>query len=172
MGFMEEFQELYLNAEGNWKDLAQIWAQKWPPSVQSRQEIHPETKLREGMASILSRPWFQRVWILQEVANARSATVVCGKKSISAQIFAQVPALMGLKPSKHCQAVLDIMPGRLRKTSWWSKKRDLHTLLVRFRESEATDARDIIYALLGISSDTCGVDGLALDYTRSLQQLI
>jgi hypothetical protein len=62
------------------------------------------------------------------------------------------------------------MPGRSRQTSWWKDKRDLHTLLKKFRNSEATDKRDIVYALLGISSDAC--KKLLPDYEKPLLQVI
>jgi uncharacterized protein (DUF1778 family) len=63
------------------------------------------------------------------------------------------------------------MPG-LRKETWWGQNRNLHTLLIKFRESEATDERDIVYALLGISSDAYQNDFLLPDYTKSSQQVI
>jgi hypothetical protein len=75
-------------------------------------------------------------------------------------------------PDSHCQAVLDIMPASLRKSSWWTQKRDLQTLLVKFGESEATEPRDIIYALLGISSDACNTDLLRADYEKPIQEVI
>lgn len=74
-----------------------------------------------------------------------------GAKSISAQIFALGPSLMGITPDPHCQSILDIMPGRSREESRWSKRRDLHTLLVKFGKSNASDPRDNIYTLLGLS---------------------
>jgi hypothetical protein len=64
------------------------------------------------------------------------------------------------------------MPGLSRKESRWGQKRNLYTLLVKFRESKATDERDIIYALLGISLDACQSNILLPDYTKSLQQVI
>lgn len=64
------------------------------------------------------------------------------------------------------------MPARSRKLSWWGKKHDLHTLLVKFNASEATDERDKIYALLGISSDARNSKQLLPDYHKSTQQLI
>jgi hypothetical protein len=124
------------------------------------------------MDLLLKRPWFRRIWILQEIANARVAIVQCGKKSVSARTFAQVPSLLGLKPDPHCQAVLDIMPGFSRKESWWSSQRDLRTLLEKFRASEATDKRDMFYALFGISSDASQNDTLRPDYSKPLQQVI
>ncbi|TGO07383.1 hypothetical protein BTUL_0284g00020 [Botrytis tulipae] len=131
------------------------------------------TNFRKQMKSILERPWFRRIWILQEVANARRATTVhCGNRSITATIFSQFPALIALTPAAHCQSVLDIMSGISRKESWWAQGQKLHTLLVKFRESEATDDRDKIYALLGISSDAHRSSILDPKCDKSSQQVI
>ena len=169
MDFIKQLHENNVTIEGDWRRSAQLW-------MHHQAVIQPKLgdikRLREGMEFILGRPWFWRIWILQEIANARVATILCGKKSVSARTFAQVPSLIGLPTHPHCQAILDIMPGLSRKESWWSDKRNLHTLLAKFRGSQATDQRDIIYALLGISSDACRSDILLPDYTKSLQQVI
>ncbi|KAH8650542.1 heterokaryon incompatibility protein-domain-containing protein [Tricladium varicosporioides] len=119
MGFMRELDNNYAKAKHDWRLSAQLW-------IYRRSVIQPglrdssvdyTARWREGMEFMLMHPWFRRIWILQEVANARRATVVCGRKSISARIFAQVPSLLGLQPEPHCQAVLDIMPGFSRKES-------------------------------------------------------
>ena len=64
------------------------------------------------------------------------------------------------------------MPGLSQKESWWSNKRNLYTLLVKFRGSQATNKQDIIYALLGISSDAYKSNILLPNYKKSLQQVI
>lgn len=132
------------------------WEQEWESIVVANGGPASDMFRRAYMAleELLARPWFRRVWILQEVASARSAVVVCGAKHVSARTFAQMPALLGIeKVDSHVQAVLDIMPGPLRQKSWWTSNRDLKTLLRKFRSSQAGDPRDRIYALLGISSD-------------------
>jgi hypothetical protein len=164
MDFMKQQHDRNVSVEGDWR-----------PSAQIRLDHVKEDQiaiLRDGMEVILTRPWFRRIWILQEIAHARVAIIHCGKKSISARTFAQVPSLMGIHPHPNCQAVLDIMPGISREESWWSQQRNLHTLLVKFRESEASDERDIIYALQGISSDGCQSDVLVPDYTKPIQEVI
>ncbi|KAG6354806.1 hypothetical protein INS49_003887 [Diaporthe citri] len=35
-----------------------------------------------GLLALLSRPWFQRAWVVQELALARQATVVCGEQIV------------------------------------------------------------------------------------------
>ncbi|CAN9173219.1 unnamed protein product [Alternaria alternata] len=147
-------------------DLAQ-WTTFW---LLVRQD--PDVEPCKGLGMLLGKPWFRRVWILQEIANAKKASVWCGAKSVRARTFALAPSLIGVKPERHCQAVLDIMPGRLREDTWWYESRDLYNLLLKFSESEASDPRDKVYALLGISSDACDTDSLRPDYEKGLQEVI
>lgn len=129
-------------------------------------------KYQATFSRLMARSWFRRVWIIQEVASARIATLLCGRNSISTRIFALIPTIFGLEVPDRCQAVLDIMPRHSRQSSWWGEKQDLHTLLVKFAASEATDERDKIYALLGISSDAHNSKVLFPDYGKKTQQVI
>jgi ankyrin repeat protein len=159
------------HACSDWRSSDERWQLLWSNVGIQRSNLDRHAQ-QEGLKNLLCRSWFKRVWILQEVANARSAKVMCGAESVSARIFAVAPALLGITPGSHCQAVLDIMPGPSRKYSWWAGKRDLRTLLLKFRQSEASDSRDIIYALLGMSSNGCGTAALVPDYEKSLSNVI
>lgn len=129
-------------------------------------------EFQDTFSELMARPWFRRVWILQEVATGRKATVMCGRSSVSTRVFAMVPAIVEFSIQEHCQAVLDIMPGHSRRLSWWGERQDLQTLLLKFAASEATDERDKIYALLGISSDAYNSKELVPSYLKDTQQLI
>lgn len=131
-----------------------------------------QAQYRTTLRYLLLRPWFRRVWVLQEIANARKAVIVCGWKFVSTSRFTAAPFLLGIEPDFHSQAVLDVMPGRLRENSWWSQERTLRTLLQKFKGSEASDKRDMVYALLGMSSQVCERNNLRADYEKDLQKLI
>jgi hypothetical protein len=139
---------------------------------------HPDHLLLKGFQDLLSRPWFRRAWIIQEVANARAAQVMCGAQSISTHFFAIAPGIFTLatfletRVHSHSQSILDLMPGFSRKSYWWAGRRDLRSLLLAFRGSEASDPRDVIYALLGISSDGRSANIPTPDYEKSLQEVI
>jgi ankyrin repeat protein len=141
-----------------------------PPGV----IVPPDLQVRyhEALENLLRRPWFRRVWVLQEVANARRADIVCGWKSVSTRTFTAAPFLLGMEPNFHSKAVLDVMPGRLRESSWYSQLPTLRTLLQNFHGSEASDKRDMIYALLGMSSSVCERKNLRADYNKGLHELI
>ncbi|KNG86284.1 hypothetical protein ANOM_005936 [Aspergillus nomiae NRRL 13137] len=158
------------HASKMWELSDRRWVGLWS-AVQSG---YPDLQLqqRQGFKELLSRPWFKRVWILQEVANARAGLVCCGEASVSAHIFPVAPLLLNVCPRAHCQAVLDIMPGPSRSGTWWNMNRDLYTLLIKFCESQAGLPCDKIYALLGLSSDAQDTDMIRPDYEKSEHDLI
>jgi ankyrin repeat protein len=153
----------------SWKASDGRWRELWWDMLESLNQLSVEG---DGLMSLLHRPWFKRVWIIQEVANARSARVVCGAESVSARIFAIMPSLVEVTPDLQCQSILDIMPGPSRNHSWWIQERDLKRLLVQFQGSEASDPRDHVYALLGVASDAYSNNTLKPDYTKCLADVI
>lgn len=147
-----------------------------PDSLREQLKLddHGLRHYRTGLRQVLGRQWFTRVWILQEVANARKGTVYCGTRSVPAEIFARAPSVVGEVPQPHCQAILEIMPGPSRARSWWGQKqkRNLYTLLLSFQTSKATDERDKIYALLGMSSDPLDAQRIPIDYTKPVHKVV
>ncbi|KAK1758962.1 ankyrin repeat-containing domain protein [Echria macrotheca] len=167
-------------ATSAWKTTDYRWQELWDSvlvTMGSKGLAHIETQQKAGLEALFQSPWFRRVWILQEVANARAVLICCGKKSVPARFLVLAPVLLGVITNHHCQAVLDIMPGPSRMDSWWARNRELYHLLIRFHQSEASDQRDKIYALLGISSDSGNVSvddskGIRPDYSKSVPDLI
>ncbi|KAK8117898.1 HET-domain-containing protein [Apiospora kogelbergensis] len=134
-----------------------------------KERTHGDT-LRCALMDLLERPWFRRVWIIQEVANARAAIVHCGFKSVSSRILTACPSMLHVAASSQCQAILDIMPGPSRRDSWWSRGRDLNTLLIRFSDTKATREHDKIFALLGLCPEANAK--ISVDYNKPVPQLI
>ncbi|RDW57364.1 hypothetical protein BP5796_12814 [Coleophoma crateriformis] len=147
MKLTEALHTKVIHIRGDWRPSVELWTQWLTGGNTTWTDAKPI--LSEGYRDLLSRPWFERVWVLQEVANARKATVVCGERTVSARTFALIPSLLKLDVLGNCQAVLDLMPGISRETSWWSEAQDLRTLLIKFQDSKSTDPRDHVYALLG-----------------------
>ncbi|KAJ4130318.1 hypothetical protein NW768_007301 [Fusarium equiseti] len=142
----------------------QRWRDQWQRAQKSL-GMTDNNKLLDGLEIFMSNPWFTRVWVLQEVANAKRAVVECNLGKIPAKLFALLPHIIGSPVSEQCQAVLEIMPGPLRTTSWWSQDRNLCTLLCKFKGSEAADPRDRVYALLGMASDV-EISAIEADYAK------
>ncbi|RMJ17817.1 hypothetical protein CDV36_002500 [Fusarium kuroshium] len=128
-------------------------------------------QLINGLKKLTAQSWFTRVWILQEVANARRAWIQCSAGAIDARFLALAPWLLGHSIDEQAQAVLDIFPGPSRRWSWWAEERTLGVLLWKFRRCQATDSRDRVYALLGIASDMEN-QAIQPDYSKSEQQVL
>lgn len=119
----------------------------------------------EGMRDILSRPWFQRLWMYQEVFHARAVILHCGSKGVHSK--ALIRASEGLlDKTSLTQKVLELMPGSNihdRAVTGFQ----LHDLLQRFRQAHTTDPRDKIYALLSMVDNNYSRKPILPDYSLS-----
>lgn len=156
------------------KDQLEAWAREWPLLVKELGGMGTDFDIRRrnGLVDLLGRPWFQRVWILQEAFSAKRAAILCGRNEIATETFVVMPRLMQVETEDHVWLVLDVMPGHLRVTSWRNVQLGLRTLLRKFWRSRASDQRDNIYALLGISSDVRSTSKLDANYTIPFNQAI
>ncbi|KAH9211013.1 heterokaryon incompatibility protein-domain-containing protein [Leptodontidium sp. 2 PMI_412] len=139
---------------------------------------------QQAILSLLQRPWFQRIWVLQEVAAARHVVMMCGSMEIDGYAFC-----LGLKSLKlsytsspELQTLLSITylierAGLRSKYTTDSLERfslnvrNLAELIDMFHTRKASDVRDKVYALLGMSSDDPGKAGLQPDYNISWEEL-
>ncbi|KAH7082833.1 heterokaryon incompatibility protein-domain-containing protein [Paraphoma chrysanthemicola] len=141
------------------------------------------------------RVWFSRVWILQELAMARTdPIVVCGWNRASWATFVAAwqmiadDSLSALgtrrktsstassesntieKPERLSLTKLDVL-NSLRQSVQLQGGAKLTKLLTLSRSSEATDPRDIIYGLLGLleleAKDPTKCFPIAVDYRKS-----
>ncbi|EGU81695.1 hypothetical protein FOXB_07798, partial [Fusarium oxysporum f. sp. conglutinans Fo5176] len=146
------------------------WKSQWK-QVEASLVPSCHTGLVDGLQSFMEKPWFSRVWILQEVANAKRAVVTCNLGDIPGWIFALLPSAMDVEVSKQCQAVLDIMPHSTTSPTSRNQNRNLCGLLYKFRGCQATDPRDRVYALLGMATDM-QESGIRTDYAKEEQMVM
>ncbi|KAH9216197.1 heterokaryon incompatibility protein-domain-containing protein, partial [Leptodontidium sp. 2 PMI_412] len=146
--------------------------------------IPPLTKIVEGLdagiENIIKRPWFNRVWVVQEIALGRSATVVCGWNEMSWDTFA-IGIQTGLESNQfHTSSFgvldtnkfynFDAVATIQKRDTRYPPAEQLLSLLIQFRRRQATDPRDKIFSLLGLVEDI-GSIGLAPDYASSTAEV-
>lgn len=115
-----------------------------------------------AVSELLSRPWFRRVWIIQEVLAATQSVsggiwVYCGKQARHWDGF-----ISGFNALSH-SCVLGILPqtdevvAAIQQvtffTSTLADKYELVVLMSKARRAEATNPRDKVYALLSLAKD-------------------
>ncbi|KAJ4991667.1 het domain protein [Stagonosporopsis vannaccii] len=129
---------------------------------------------------LLKRPWFRRIWVLQEVAAARHIRILCGEKELDGYAFynglhelsrhtgVQHPSVYLLR-----HATFRSSPSSVRNESHLASvvRYSLLELLDLYHEYGATKRHDKIYALLGMSTDVMEV-GLTPDYSCPWEELL
>ncbi|CAM1503622.1 Fc.00g012130.m01.CDS01 [Cosmosporella sp. VM-42] len=149
--------------------------------------------LHDVYHDVLSREWFSRVWVFQEVVVSKDVSIQCGPRRISWDDFCKLAILqnrthdfygLSLQQEDLFEAVRRIWQARVAfhvskgqsscLPSWYEQvsnladsTTDILGMLVRARNLKASDPRDKIFALLGISTgfDWEGLD--TIDYART-----
>jgi hypothetical protein len=106
------------------------------------------------------RAWFQRVWVIQEAANASQLDVACGQLHLewdelvyAARCFAESPIFAATDTAQVCQHIGFIDECRRRMQQDTDDRLSLFNLLYRSRQCGATDLRDKIYGLYPLVHD-------------------
>lgn len=134
-----------------------------------------------ALAAFFLRPWFWRVWVLQEVAVSRKAVMYYGDMAFPWGSVLTLANFMSERLSVFYHYTVERYPERkaghlpeiwtrLAKAGY-SQRPSMIDLLLTSRELKATDPRDNIYALLGLAKE-CGRDcqhpfEVSADYTIS-----
>lgn len=116
----------------------------------------------ESAKTLIKRPWFSRVWVIQEVLSGQEAGVLvnCGGDTISWNLLAEACIeLCGSYTQSFGNLNLSI-PHILQVGTLKAKNRLLN-VLCRTRPSNATDPRDKFFGILPLVEDTASVNNLA-----------
>ncbi|RYP52665.1 hypothetical protein DL768_002221 [Monosporascus sp. mg162] len=123
---------------------------------------------QQAILTLLQRPWFQRIWVLQEVAAARHVLIKCGSTEIDGYAFCSGLSALRLSYGTHAnlQALVCSTTYLIRRAVFRSSE-----LMDMYHTRKAKEHHDKVYALLGMSSDDPTVAGLSADYNVSWKQL-
>jgi hypothetical protein len=130
-----------------------------------------------SLHDLFDKPWFSRIWCVQEIQLAEDAIVLWGQDKISwadmgtaaSWIFDQTTGTVDENDSV-AQLLLDVYVAR----ADMMRMKKMDTLLVslqNFREFEASDPRDKVYGLLNLVSPRSEVEALEVDYNKSVGQV-
>ena len=114
--------------------------------------------------------WWRRVWVRQEIAMSRRATVICGQCTINWKAVVAIAHWLiifktdlddktrdgGGKYRSGAYSAEDLQD--FRKTLQGGGTLDLQTMLIHARNCEATDPRDRVFAVLGMVADNAYFD--------------
>jgi Heterokaryon incompatibility protein (HET) len=140
-----------------------------------------------GLYDVLRRPWFSRLWVVQEALVARKFSFQCGSASISPsmlcdaldsckRLFANLFTFSGLsEPTEislfdSLELVRDIAARKLVGVGT-KRKFDLMDTLWKYRGYKSEKARDHLFALLGLANVPYS-PLLSPDYESTLETVV
>ncbi|PQE06066.1 heterokaryon incompatibility protein [Rutstroemia sp. NJR-2017a BBW] len=148
-------------------------------------------------SNLLSRPWWTRVWIVQEFILARSIQIQCGSCTLSWDQFCvlvdgsvtrsffpkhgvYLGEYQGLRRAREFRtsATLDLIAQNQGDSRFGvamdnqsRHETDLLSLIYNFRSRQATEPRDKVFAFLGLAEDNQAITLLNPDYERQISFL-
>ena len=158
-----------------------------PPGADLRlkySEVAFESLTDGFRTQILQRPWFTRVWVFQELLLSRDPWLQCGKKRLKWGNICHFLYFLHLGDEKATKIEVLSELGRLEElasarssfqdyTTGKGQGNPLLSVLSLRRGLGVSDARDMIYAHLGIVSDSLsGQLELEVDYSKTYHQLL
>ncbi|RDW57305.1 hypothetical protein BP5796_12755 [Coleophoma crateriformis] len=134
-------------------------------------------QLLAGFSDLLSRPWWSRVWVIQEAVVNSDVRILCGHSQVSWTTF--MAFTQGIYRSKPLlKAPLDetIKYHRAIERAF-SRNQFMHqspqkflNLLLQYRGLDSSDPRDNVYALLGLASNMSNTK-FSPDYSKSTSEV-
>lgn len=186
---------VWLGPEKDGSDIAISFIHKTvtPPSrglgLDLSSDLFSSVEIR-SLLDLLSREYWGRVWIIQEVFRARKIMIYCGHEKLLwkdlAKFFRQVRNLplgdlrqIGKHPSREAITAISHNPATTLADHRTARLQDLETLLMSYDGSYCCDSRDKVYALLGLarkrltkrSKRLAEQEWLTIDYSRSAHDL-
>jgi hypothetical protein len=135
--------------------------------IEANTSANPKDCLLDALQWIVERPWFGRVWVVQELALARTARVHIGPYSFPWQPFERFMAwLPHHNFDPRARAEFAEAAARVVK---FEREAHFSSQLCRTVHLSATDPRDKVFSILGISRFSS--KPIMPDYTKSAQRV-
>jgi hypothetical protein len=140
-----------------------------------RRRREPEDGVAEAILALFERPYWGRLWIVQEILMARNAWVFCGQRCIP---LAELSKCLGVLPRLE-QTTIDIHDGQAGSLIHDKKSQDedgfkpfldLGMAIFKYGHQGCTDVRDKVYGLLGLV-DFKGREPITPDYSLTAEEV-
>ncbi|KAJ4290086.1 hypothetical protein N0V88_006592 [Collariella sp. IMI 366227] len=147
----------------------------------------------DAFSEFFNRPWYERIWIVQEMLPSRNALVICGDYSVPWDLVKGAAtwhhhkagaiakrhrrSINGIELTAGMELTWNIRMGTEYLADLFGQKTtpvyrwELQRLLTTFRRRKATDPHDKVYALLGLSDLDFDVESgkFEVDYSKDVK---
>lgn len=148
-------------------------------SEETLYEMMQGFKMRDAVDAFYRRPWFGRVWVLQEAFRAKEALAICGAREVPWAYFRFFRIWVDSRPAWETEPwhveLPAIVPYALvsenHRHRTYFLRNDLLPVLRKSRTCKATYPQDKVFALLPLFEKSHSEDLLKIDYAKSPEQV-
>jgi Heterokaryon incompatibility protein (HET) len=140
-----------------------------------------EQATHEGLKDLVNRSWWRRTWILQEVAAQAEPVFLCGEHRVFRSSFLNYNQLFGIAAvNSGANGIIETQSVEndsvssavnIHRDVLNAKYSTLLQLLRTHRNKEATDPKDKVYGIIGLSSDFSSGTYLEPNYELSVREV-
>ncbi|XXH05340.1 hypothetical protein Hte_011766 [Hypoxylon texense] len=177
------------NRDAHWAVEKELFGKTGGKAAEAAMWFSPSTDLlrdeleKDEIRELLCRPWWSRVWIIQEAVVSRKLKILCGSWEIEWDrldaetkeeniSIKQVALIKVMHPEllSYADSTLDNI--NLMRRKWVDAKtgNNIYELLYDLRRLACTDPRDRIFAFLGLLSPEMGPI-MSPDYKHSIETI-
>ncbi|KAK7955801.1 HET-domain-containing protein [Apiospora aurea] len=128
-----------------------------------------------GLINLLRRPYWQRMWMFQEIVLAKKAVVHCGPYNISWENMRELDKISGdpevrFQAQVSCDWILELRRALFDLAHFFvseAEAQDFRNVLEPTRRLQCTNPRDKLFALIGV----CNNIPIRADYSRSVRDI-
>ncbi|KAK7957861.1 HET-domain-containing protein [Apiospora saccharicola] len=128
-----------------------------------------------GLINMLRRPYWQRMWMFQEIVLSRKAVVHCGLHTIPWDNLRRLNTISGdpemwFEAQVRCDWILELRRALFNIAHFFinkSEAQDIRNVLEPTRRLQCMDPRDKLFALMGV----CDPVSIDADYSRPVRDI-
>jgi hypothetical protein len=128
---------------------------------------------RNQCTQLFQRPYWTRIWIIQEVVLAKDLTILFGDYALSRKHLEACLSLLRLADGQPCEEAADLLNVfyilETRREFRDHGGCDLSELMQRFRHFKCSDPRDRVYGFLGLVRRLGPT--IQVDYNQSVEEV-
>jgi hypothetical protein len=156
-------------------------------------QTYPQSLVYQGLQDVMARPWFERMWVVQEVGRSHHAILLCGRDCVEWQSTNSIAVRCFIRMIKYAEILpewtqlglgtvnmrpllemLDFQYANQFSKPWGSCDRaapDLLDLAYNMRYKQCTDPRDKIFGIWGMVDYLYHLEDFKLDYSMTVTQV-
>ena len=166
---------IWIGLGGEKEDLAFRTLQRWGDQCPSPEDW--EQSEVEAIQHVLQKPWWSRLWTLQEVVLARDAWLICGDNWLSwtklqmlnnRWLYLQTESRSVTHSMILSNLITETWSMKMQRFDEGPERTSLVTLLEQTAFFDTTDPRDKVYALVGLAAE---LPGFRVDYRASVREV-